>query len=114
MTEPEAEAGAPQETPKGTGTSQRQLPSATEALEELHGLLINAGGGNADPAEVRAAIESYWGDHQDTLRNAASALTEQVRLQTLQELYRWRAQLASQLNTQASTHDAQSGSNGPG
>jgi hypothetical protein len=110
----EAGAGAPPETPKETpGTSQRQLPSATAALEELHALLVDAGRGNADPAEVRAAIESYWGHHQDTLRNAASALTEQVRLQTLQELYKWRAQLASQLGTQASAHDAQSGSDGP-
>lgn len=110
----EVGAGAPQETPEGTTeTSQRQLPSATEALEELQGLLVDAGRGNADPAEVRAAIESYWGQHHDTLRSAASTLTEQMRLQTLQELYRWRAQLARQLDTQSSAHDARSGSDGP-
>jgi flagellar hook-associated protein FlgK len=106
----EARADAPQETPEGTTeTSQRQLPSATEALEELHGLLAEAGRGNVDPTEVRAALKSYWRNHQDTLRNAASTLAEQVRLQTLQELYKWRAQLASQLQTQSSAHEAQRG-----
>lgn len=108
----ETGAGAPQGAPeKGTAeTSQRELKSATEALEELHRLLVDAGGGNADPSDVRVAIESYWGDQQDTLRSAASTLTEQVRLQTLQELYRWRARLARQLGTQPPARDAHSGS----
>lgn len=110
----DAGAGAPLGPPKGsTGTSQRQLSSATEALEELRDLLVDAGRGDVDPAELRTAIESYWVHHQDTLRNAASALAEQVRLQTLQELYRWRAQLASQLHTQSLAQEARSGGDDP-
>lgn len=98
---------------EAASTSQRQPPSATQALENLHGLLVDAGQGNADPAELRAAIESFWDDHRNELMTAASTLTEQVRLQTLQELYKWRAQLATQTKQQpSSAPDTQSETTG--
>jgi len=106
-----ADPGRPEEAAE---PSSPDAPSATRALEELHGLLVDAGRGRAQPAEVRAAVESFWGDHRDTLLTAASTLTEQVRLQTLQELYRWRAQLAAQTDARSSSlPDSESGTTDP-
>ena len=48
---------APRDT-EDTWTSQRQLPSATAAVQELHGLPVDAGQDDADRAEVRAGFES--------------------------------------------------------
>jgi hypothetical protein len=91
-----------------TQTSHRQAESATEALEELHHLLVAAGEGNVEPREVGAAVKVFWSNHGDMLRTAVSAVTEQVRLQALQELYKWRDQLADQLNPGSLVHHAES------
>jgi len=93
-----------------TQTSHRQFESATAALEELHRLLVAAGEGNAEPKEVVVAMKAYWSNHDDVLRTAASAMGEQVRLQVLQELYKWRDQLASQIIPRSSAPHAESDS----
>jgi ribosome recycling factor len=76
------------------------LQAATEDLDDLRRLLIQASQGAAEPAQVGAAVRAYWRDHSDTLRATAAAVTEQVRTQTLEELYKWRDQLARQLDAQ--------------
>jgi hypothetical protein len=59
--------------------------------------LTAAARGETAPGEVKDAVTQYLGDHQSALRDSAAAVGEEVRRQTLEELYRWRAQLNTQL-----------------
>ncbi|PZF79467.1 hypothetical protein C1I92_30980 [Jiangella anatolica] len=73
------------------------LEAATADLERIRQRLRAAAKGDADADDVKDAVETYWHDHEAVLRTAAASLTEEVRLQALSELYRWREQLDTQL-----------------
>lgn len=76
---------------------QDLVDAAIADLDELRELLQRASRGDLDPDQVLEALRAYWRDHGPALRHAASAVGELVRLQALSELYKWRAQLAAQL-----------------
>jgi len=71
--------------------------AATEALARLRELLLRAGAGDAEPTEVSAALAAYWRENGETLRAAARSVSEIVRLQLLDQLYKWRDELSRQL-----------------
>jgi len=79
-----------------TGEDLKASPGSAQAdLERLGELLQSAGRGDADLAAVKRSVESYWQVHEPALQVAASALTEQVRLQAIAELGKVREQLAA-------------------
>lgn len=86
-------------TDGGSGATVDGPPeqAATEALERLRQLLLDAGAGDATPTEVSAALAAYWREHGETLRTAARSVAEIVRLQLLGQLYKWRDELHRQL-----------------
>ena len=71
--------------------------AATEALESLRQLLLRAGAQDAGPAEISAALAAFWREHGETLRATARMVAEMVRLQLLDQLYKWRDELSRQL-----------------
>ena len=73
------------------------LASATADLGQVQDLLRAAGRGEADVDALKGALQGYLGKHGPTLEQSAASLTEEMRKQTLAELYKWRAQLKSQL-----------------
>ena len=92
---------------------QHPFDSARADLERLAGLLQGAGLaglGEVKPGDIQGSLESYWQDHEPALRAGATALTEQVRLQTLAELNKWREQLAARRKVLESTPAPGSGS----
>jgi hypothetical protein len=84
------------------GETPEPLDTATADLGHLRELLLAAGGGNANVNEVEESVRDYLGTHGPAIRDAATAVTEELRVQTLAELYKWRDQLNTQL--QAGTH----------
>jgi hypothetical protein len=60
-------------------------------------VLESAAHGEVGGEEVKAAVQGYLDEHGVALRAAASAVGEETRRQTLEELYKWRAQLNAQL-----------------
>jgi hypothetical protein len=50
-------------------------------------------------------VQAYLDAHGPALRTAAASLGEEVRRQTLDELYKWRAQLSAQLTQRATAQD---------
>jgi hypothetical protein len=73
--------------------SAQRIERATTDLEDLRRLLVRAGEGEIDPAELRSALEAYWSGNRPVLVAMAAWLGEQLRVQTLQALYQWRAEL---------------------
>jgi hypothetical protein len=76
---------------------EESLRAATEGLTRIREQLQAAAQGEAGSREVQDALAAYWREHESVLRAAATSMTEEVRLQTLNELYKWREQLATQL-----------------
>ena len=78
--------------------SEEQLVSAAqEDLVALRELLVAAGRGEVDPDELSSALTTYWRDRGPVIRVAGQAVLELARLQLLDQLYGWRAQLEAQL-----------------
>ena len=73
--------------------SAQRIERATADLEGLRQLLVRAGEGEIDAAELRSSLEAYWTAHRPVLVALAAGLGEQLRVQTLQALYQWRAEL---------------------
>jgi len=80
--------------PEPVDESAQRVERATADLEDLRELLVRAGEGHVGPTELRASLETYWREHRPVLAAVATALAEQLRVQTLQALYQWRADLA--------------------
>ncbi|GAA1122487.1 hypothetical protein GCM10009630_20390 [Kribbella jejuensis] len=75
--------------------STRRVEQAAADLAELRRQLLRAGEGQLAPAELRASLEAYWHTHRPVLVALATALGEQLRLQTLEALTQWRDQPAT-------------------
>ena len=73
------------------------LRAAEVDLAKVRDALTAAARGETTPAAVKHLVTLYLADHQSALRDSAAAVGEEVRRQTLEELYRWRAQLNAQL-----------------
>ena len=83
---------------EATGAEPGQPIEAAQAdLERLRDMLQRAAQGQADPTELKGSVQDYLSEHGPVLRTAAASLTEQARLQLLDELYKWRGQLDEQL-----------------
>jgi hypothetical protein len=70
-----------------------------EDLSAVREQLMSAGRGEVSAGVVRASLQEYWHAHGSTLRAAAVSVGEELRKQSLAELYKWRAQLDAQLRT---------------
>jgi hypothetical protein len=77
-----------------TPSPQPSVQAATADLERLQHLLLRATRGEVEIVEVRASLEKYWNTYGTVLTGVGESSGDQVRLQTLQELYKWRAHLA--------------------
>jgi hypothetical protein len=73
------------------------LVEAEDDLARVRELLTAAGRGDATAGEVKESLQGYLDEHGPALRAAAGAVTEELRQRTLEELYKWRAQLNAQL-----------------
>jgi hypothetical protein len=80
-----------------TDESTRRVEQATAGLEDLRHLLIRAGEGHLDATDLRPSVEAYWRAHRPVFVALATALGEELRAQTLQALYQWRAELSRSL-----------------
>jgi hypothetical protein len=78
-------------------SSREPLAAAEEDLARVRRVLESAAHGEAGGEELRSVVQGYLDEHGAALRGAASALGEETRRQTLEELYKWRAQLTAQL-----------------
>jgi hypothetical protein len=87
--------------------------SAQADLERLGELLQSAARGEAEPAEVKRSVETYWQVHEPALRVAVSALSEHVRLQAVAELNRVQGQLAAQRKVRESISATDPTTHGP-
>jgi hypothetical protein len=74
--------------------SALRVERAIADLEDLRQLLVRAGDGQIDPADLRVSLEAYWRAHRPVLVALTTAVGEQVRAQALQALYRWQTELA--------------------
>ena len=82
----------------GPGAVPEEPLEAAEAdLARGRDTLTAAARGAASASEVKETLTGYLEDHGPALREAAASMTEDVRRQTLEELYKWRAQLEAQL-----------------
>jgi hypothetical protein len=84
-----------------TGSGQvpaESLEAATSDLERVREVLQSAARGQTGGTEVKEALQGYLDEHGQAIRAAASAVGEEVRLQALEQLYQWRAQLAAQFD----------------
>jgi hypothetical protein len=79
--------------PRTTEEPGQLAEQAIAGLEDLRQVLLQVGRCEGDPAELRDTALAYWHGHRPVLTALASALGEQLRLQTLQALYEWRASL---------------------
>ena len=73
------------------------LETAARDLDRVRDLLLAAGRGQAGAEEVKASVTGYLDLHGPAQREAARSVGENLRVQLLAELYRWRAQLDAQL-----------------
>jgi len=82
-----------------TGPEQNPTTQSVEQaladLQRLRELLTRAGSGQVDQSELREALSAYWRGNKPVLTMLAAAVGEQLRRQTLQALYEWRANLDS-------------------
>ena len=85
------------ESTEPTAAGLGRLQAAESDVRSIQNTLRAAEDGRTDAAEVRAALAAYWRNHQPALEEAGIAVLEALRLQTLEALYRWRAQLNAQL-----------------
>jgi hypothetical protein len=89
------------------------VEAATSDLEQLKQLLLRASLGEVAADDLRDSLRSYWRTHRTVLSAAAASLGEQIRLQVLQKLYEWRAQLAQSPavkgTSESSRHDDPAG-----
>lgn len=81
--------------PPATGLGQ--LRDAADGVQSIKEMLRAAETGQTDATEVGAALADYWLTHRPVLREAGVAVLEALRLQALDALYGWRAQLNAQL-----------------
>lgn len=79
------------------GVPEEALEAAKNDLGRVREHLQAAAQGETDAQELKDAVEGYWREHEPVLRAAAASLTEEVRLQALEELYKWRERLNAQL-----------------
>lgn len=89
-------------------TGPRELPrqpleAAEQDLARVREVLESAARGQAGGDELKEAVQGYLDEHGAALHEAASALGEEGRRLTLQELYKWRAQLDAQLKPRKRT-----------
>jgi hypothetical protein len=82
------------------GLQPERLAEAETELARVRELLTAAARGDATAVEVKESVQGYLDEHGPALRVAAGALTEELRQRTLEELYKWRAQLNTQLQAQ--------------
>jgi hypothetical protein len=75
----------------------QELAAAERDLAEVKDLLQGVARREADSGELTQKLQEYLQEHGPALKAAASAVGEETRRQTLQELYKWRAQLDAQL-----------------
>ncbi len=83
-----------------TGSSELPRPhlaAAEKDLARVREILESAARGEAGGDELSDAVQGYLDEHGAALRATAAALSEETRLQTLQELYKMRARLDAQL-----------------
>ena len=73
------------------------LDIARADLEHIRETVQRATRGEVQPEDLKDTLQNYWREHGPTVKDAASSLTEEVRLQVLGELYKWREQLSAQL-----------------
>ena len=73
------------------------LKAAEADLDKVRETLTAAARGQATPEAVKDAVTQYLAEHHSAIQESAAAVGEEVRRQTLEELYRWRAQLDAQL-----------------
>jgi hypothetical protein len=96
--------------PKGLGQqAEASVEAAIDDLAVLRQRLLSASRGDVAAAEVRDSLRSYWSSHESVLTASVAAVGEQVRLQVLQRLYDWRAQLTRQLQPQPTAESSQYG-----
>jgi hypothetical protein len=74
-----------------------RFEAAADDLARVRQALMAAGRGEAAPSQVKESLQHWLDAHGPELRQAAAALSVEVRRQTLQELYKWRAELDAQL-----------------
>ena len=89
--------------PDPTVVRREQLEDAEADLAEVRAALVAVGRGEANAATATDALQQFLHVHGPTLQQAAGDLTEEVRRQTLVELYKWREQLAAQLAARKGT-----------
>lgn len=75
----------------------QELAAAERDLAEVKDLLQGVVRDEVDSGELKQKMQEYLHEHGPALKVAASAVGEEARRQTLQELYKWRAQLDAQL-----------------
>jgi hypothetical protein len=73
------------------------LGAAEADLEKVRETLGAAARGEATPGAVKEVVTQYLADHHSALQASAAAVGEEIRRQAVEELYRWRAQLNTQL-----------------
>lgn len=89
-------------------TEEESLQAATDDLQRIREQLQAAARGETGGHQVQDALATYWREHESVLRAAATSVTEEVRLQTLNELYKWREQLDAQLRREKGNQRASS------
>ena len=88
--------------------NDEELRAATDDLQRIRERLQAAAQGKTGGQEVQDALAAYWREHEPALRAAAASMTEEVRLQTLNELYKWRQQLDAQVRREEGDQRASS------
>ena len=97
----------PSEHEPGT-VNEEEFRAATDDLTRIREQLQAAARGETGGQEVQDALAAYWREHGPALRAAATSMTEEVRLQTLNELYKWREQLDAQVRREEGDQRASS------
>ena len=85
------------------GLSAERLNEAETDLARVREVLEAAGRGKAAPEQVKGELEGCLEQPGSVLRAAAAGLGEEARRQTLEELYKWRAQLRAHRETRRRT-----------
>jgi hypothetical protein len=97
------------DVPPGQPVPAQELQAAESDLARIREQLVSLGGGQTSASQVQESVQGYLDAHDPALRAAAASLGEEVRRQTLDELYKWRAQLSAQLTHRATTGDGAAG-----
>jgi hypothetical protein len=83
--------------------ASQPLAAAEADLAQIRERLEAVARGEAGAEELTASVKGYLDEHGTTLQDAAAAVGEEARRQTLEELYKWRAQLNAQLEARKRT-----------